>query len=845
MGEMQEHVDGSDLSSAFGLRDDGVAALLEHPATRARVDPKALFLGPKAENADLVEQMLLKVYRDYAFWRRNFHPEDPVVIRPEDQRGPAYEEFVSRFERELFTLLGELKAGIPFYSPRYIGHMLADVSLPALVGYIATMLYNPNNVSWEASPVTTLLEIEVGRDLAKMIGFGRTPGELAATWGHITSGGTLANIESIWVAKAVKFLPIAVRHAAADLGITALTVGKGRKELQGMTSWELVNLAPGEALDLKEQMLLRYVKQHRELPDAEALAQANERLKRHDILSLGDHAFFSRLTGGDALQPGIMFAPRTIHYSWVKGPGAIGIGAQQVVPIPVDADYRTDIGWLRQALEETVEEKRPVIAVVGVVGTTEEGAVDPMDELIELREEFAQRGLKFSLHCDAAYGGYIAACFRSAAGEFREIRDMRQEYAGWPSADVYQSFAALKDVDSVTVDPHKLGFVPYPAGAIVFRDGRVKDLVAQEAAYALGGRTVRQPGEIYIGKYILEGSKPGAAAAATFLSHRVVPLDENGYGAVLGQTMRIARSFHDRILRFAGVIGDEFICQPLCLPDTNILNCAFSPAGNDRLDVMNRFSLALYRELHIDPTSPVQTRRFIVSHAELSYEIYGPSALRAFLWDKMGIQGSYFVSPAELAQRREAGDKGYDDVVVFLRTTLMNPFTQERARGDKDYIQLFLEMLLPLLRKVRRTLEISVPLRIPANLERLAEVRRFVTERATTLGVNLELLSDVLLAVDEAVTNTIVHGYGGREGFVEVEVGREGDALVVRLRDEAVPFDPTCVPPLDVTLPPEQRVLGGMGIYLIRQAMDEVTHRITLQRGNELTLVKRGVGGGG
>ena len=842
---MQEQADRSDPSWVVGVQDDGVAALLERPLRPPRVDPKALFLGPKAENADLVERLLLKVYRDYAFWRRNFHPEDQVVIQPEDQRKPAYEEFVSRFERELFTLLGELKAGIPFYSPRYIGHMLADVSLPALVGYIATMLYNPNNVSWEASPVTTLLEVEVGRDLARMLGFGSTAKELAGTWGHITSGGTLANIESMWVAKAVKFLPIAVRHAAADLGMTGLTIGSDRNELQRCTAWDLVNLTPGESLDLKEQMVLSYVKQHRQLPDAEALAQASARLKRHDILSLGDHAFFSRLTGEDALQPGIIFAPRTIHYSWVKGPGALGIGAQQVVSIPVNADYRIDIGWLRRALARALAKKTPVIAVVGVAGTTEEGAVDPIDELIELREEFAERGLSFSLHCDAAYGGYLAACFRSTEGNFREHADMQREYAGWPSADVYRSCAALKDVDSITVDPHKLGFIPYPAGAIVFRDGRVKDLVAQEAAYALGGRTVRQPGEIYIGKYILEGSKPGAAAAATFLSHRVVPLDENGYGAVLGQTMRIARTFHDRILQHAEVIQDEFTFQPLNLPDTNILNYAFNPRGNDRLDIMNRFNLALYRELHIDPTSPVQSRHFIVSHAELSYDIYGPSALQTFLLDAMGIQGEYFVPPAELAQRRAAGDLGYDDVVVCLRTTLMNPFILEPVKGDKDYVQLFLETLLPLLRKVRRTMEINIPLRIPADLERLAEIRRFVKERATTLGADLDLLSDLLLAIDEAATNVIVHGYAGREGFVEVEVGREGDALVVRLRDEAAPFDPTSASPLDVTLPPEQRLLAGMGIHLIRQTVDEMTHRITLQQGNELTLVKRGVEGRG
>ncbi len=840
---MEERANLSDLSWPPNLRDDGVAALLERPPARARVDPKALFLGPKAENAEMVEKMLLKVYRDYAFWRRNFHPEDAEVIQPEDQRSPAYEEFVSRFERELFTLLGELKAGIPFYSPRYIGHMLADISLPALLGYIATMLYNPNNVSWEGSPVTTLLEVEVGRDLAKMLGFGRTPQELADTWGHITSGGTLANLESIWVAKAAKFLPIAVRHAAADLDVRGLTAGPHQKELQRMTAWELANLPAAEALDLRERFVLSYVKQHRELADREALAKATEGLNRHDILSLGDHAFFSRLTDADVLQPGILLAPQTIHYSWVKGPGALGVGARQVVPVAIDADYRMDILRLRQELEKALAEKQPVIAVIGVVGTTQEGAVDPVHKLIELREEFVQRGLSFSVHCDAAYGGYIAACFRSVEGALRGQEEMRQEYTGWPSEEVYKSYAALKGADSITVDPHKLGFVPYPAGAIVFRDGRVKDLVAQEAAYVLGGRGARQPGEVYIGKYILEGSKPGAAAAATFLSHRVVPPDENGYGALLGHTMRIARTFHERFLRFAESIQDEFIVQPLMQPDTNILIYAFNPADNRRLDVMNRFGMALYNELSIDPSSPVQTRRFIISHTELSYEIYSPPALQAFLRDKMGIPGSYFVSPVELAQRQASGEQGYDDGLVVLRTTLMNPFLLEPVRGDKDYLDLFLETLPPLLRKVRQTLELGTPLRLRANLERLAEIRNFVQERATTLGADQDLLADVLLAVDEAATNTILHGYGGREGVIEIEVGREGDVLVVRLRDEAEPFDPTSIQPPDETLPPEQRVLEGVGIYLIRQAVDEIAHRITLQRGNELTLVKRGLGG--
>jgi glutamate/tyrosine decarboxylase-like PLP-dependent enzyme/anti-sigma regulatory factor (Ser/Thr protein kinase) len=828
-------------SWATGFGRDGVTALLEASPTQVPVDLKALFLGPKAENADLVEQMLLDVYRDYVFWRRNFHPEDRAVILPEDRGSQSYNAFVSQFQRELFALLGELKSDIPFFSPRYIGHMLADVSLPALVGYIATMLYNPNNVAWEASPVTTLLEIQVGRELAGMLGFGITSEELAATWGHITSGGTLANLESIWVAKAVKFLPVAVRQAAADLEVTGLTVGPAGRTLDEVTTWELVNLSPTEALDLKEQFVLRHIAQHPEMPAEEMLAQANDRLKEHNILSLGDHAFFSRLTGDDALRPGIIYAPQTMHYSWEKGPAAIGIGSRQVVPIPVDARYRTDMARLRQELERALQEHVPVIATVGVVGATEEGAVDPMHELVALRQEFAARGLSFSLHCDAAYGGYIDACFRSADGRFRDLAEMQREYAGWPPEEVYKSYAALKDVDSVTIDPHKLGFVPYPAGAIVFRDGRVKDLVAQEASYALGGRIVRQPGEIHIGKYILEGSKPGAAAAATFLSHRVVPLNETGYGAVLGQTLRIARTFHDRMQAFAKTMEAEFTLQLLVPPDTNILVYGFNPAGNDQLSVMNRFGQALYRELSIDPASPVQTRRFIVSHTELSYEVYNPSVLRAFL-ERMGVEEHYLVSPAELIQHRAAGAKGYDDAVVVFRTTLMNPFTLAPARGSKDYIHLFLETLLPLLRKARRTLDISAPLCIAARLESLADIRRFVRDRATVLDVDPATIADLVLAVDEAATNVITHGYQGQEGIVEIEVRREGNAVIAQVRDEAKPFDPTAAPPPDLTLPPEERAMEGMGIYMMRRNTDEMSHRLTLQRGNELTLVKRGIG---
>jgi serine/threonine-protein kinase RsbW len=139
----------------------------------------------------------------------------------------------------------------------------------------------------------------------------------------------------------------------------------------------------------------------------------------------------------------------------------------------------------------------------------------------------------------------------------------------------------------------------------------------------------------------------------------------------------------------------------------------------------------------------------------------------------------------------------------------------------------------------------NTSLQIAAELRNLAEIRCFVQETVLALGADPAVIPNLILAVDEAVSNIIAHGYQGQGGTVEIEVSRERDALLIRLRDEAAPFDPTSVPPPDLTVPLEQRAAGGLGIHLIRQIMDEMTHRVTPQGGNELTLVKRGIGRGG
>jgi anti-sigma regulatory factor (Ser/Thr protein kinase) len=130
-------------------------------------------------------------------------------------------------------------------------------------------------------------------------------------------------------------------------------------------------------------------------------------------------------------------------------------------------------------------------------------------------------------------------------------------------------------------------------------------------------------------------------------------------------------------------------------------------------------------------------------------------------------------------------------------------------------------------------------LRTTAELANLGRIRRFVEDAATALGADATALRSLLLAVDEASTNIILHGYRGQGGTITIAVARAEENLIIRLTDTAEPFDPTGVLPPDVALPLESRRVGGMGLHLIRQATDAVMHRIPPQGGNELTLIRR------
>jgi hypothetical protein len=113
----------------------------------------------------------------------------------------AFKKSMSTNLTFLFRLLPQYSA--PFYSPRYMAHMVNDVSMPATLGYLMGLMYNPNNISPEAGPLTHIIEYDVGQQLCNMVGFNAQLGavpllEGPTAWGHITCGGSIANMESMW-----------------------------------------------------------------------------------------------------------------------------------------------------------------------------------------------------------------------------------------------------------------------------------------------------------------------------------------------------------------------------------------------------------------------------------------------------------------------------------------------------------------------------------------------------------------------------------------------------------------------------------------------------------------------
>jgi glutamate/tyrosine decarboxylase-like PLP-dependent enzyme len=240
-------------------------------------------------------------------------------------------------------------------------------------------------------------------------------------------------------------------------------------------------------------------------------------------------------------------------------------------------------------------------------------------------------------------------------------------------------------VDSVTIDPHKLGYMPYQAGAVVFRDKRVRNIISYFAPYVFRQEEEgKEQSPALLGSYIFEGSKAGAAAATVWASHQCVGLNLKGYGKIIGEGIEGATRFYNQICKLETIGTDrKYVIEPLTQPDLNIIVYALNEAGNTDLEKMN----ALNREIkeHLSyRQGTIHAYDFIVSSTDLSEEEYGDTPL-GFL-QRLGI-------PEE--EWRRVGS------VFVLRSTIMSPYLTPDYT-DEDYLAKFFVKLESILETVGR-----------------------------------------------------------------------------------------------------------------------------------------------
>lgn len=131
-------------------------------------------------------------------------------------------------------------------------------------------------------------------------------------------------------------------------------------------------------------------------------------------------------------------------------------------------------------------------------------------------------------------------------------------------------------------------------------------------------------------------------------------------------------------------------------------------------------------------------------------------------------------------------------------------------------------------------------IRFAAKFEFLDEIRDFVGQIARTGGFGDKDVYNIQLATDEAASNIIEHAYEGiSDGVLDLSCGMESDAIRIVLIDYGLPFDPSKIPMPDLKADLSSRKIGGLGIFLMRKLMDEVSYEPKPDKSNVLTMIKR------
>jgi hypothetical protein len=206
-----------------------------------------------------------------------------------------------------------------------------------------------------------------------------------------------------------------------------------------------------------------------------------------------------------------------------------------------------------EALEDELR-RGDVGTVVVALGTTAIGAVDPLNEILTLKERYG-----FRVHVDAAYGGY----FGLIAEELDE--------------PARRAYAAIGQADSIVIDPHKHGLQPYGCGCVLFRDPAVGHFYKHKSPY-----TYFTSSELHLGEISLECSRAGAAAVALWATQRLLPLAPGGEFALGLAKGRRAAIELDRRVR----TDERFVTLGASLPGSPEARDPGHPPSLPELDIV-------------------------------------------------------------------------------------------------------------------------------------------------------------------------------------------------------------------------------------------------------------------
>jgi len=359
-----------------------------------------------------------------------------------------------RMGEVLLSLAGKLQDNYPYFHPLYAGQMLKPPHPVARLAYALALYINPNNHALDGGRASSALEKEAVGEIAAMFGW-------TEALGHLTGGGTMANLEALWVAG---------------------------------------QLQPGKTILASEQA----------------------------------HYTHSRISS--------------------------------VLRLPFEEISCDDRGRMDMAALAGRVARGDVGTVVATLGTTATGSVDPLADILRLREKFG-----FRVHADAAYGGYFVL-------------------ASNLSREAAASFWSAGEADSLVIDPHKHGLQPYGCGCVLFRDPGVGRLYKHDSPY-----TYFSSAELHLGEISLECSRPGAAAAALWATQKLLPLERGGeFARGLEKGREAALQFFRAIEK-----GGEF--DAAFEPELDIL--CFVPQGESLEEISRKsrqiFALAARQDLHL------------------------------------------------------------------------------------------------------------------------------------------------------------------------------------------------------------------------------------------------------